>query len=182
MSAVIKSSMRESLKELRSQLFGRHPNAGEKVADQFFSFFNFKPKSIIGVYWPLGSELDSRPLLHRLYNQGYTCALPRVTEEGLVFHPWEPSLQLEKGNFGIQVPSLSTPILEPEVVIVPLLGFDRAGHRIGYGKGHYDKYLHNHEGIFIGIGFAGQEVDRVPHELHDIPLHFIVTEEGVILV
>ena len=180
MSAILKKSMRDSLKQKRAVLYERHPDAGEKAANHFFTFFNFPPQTIFGLYWPMASEIDPRPLLYRLSSMSYICTLPRVTPEGLVFHQWEPALELEKGTFGLQEPPPTSPVLEPDIVIIPLLGFDRRGHRIGYGKGHYDYYLQSHQGTFIGLAFAGQEVDRVPHETHDICLGYIVTEEGVI--
>jgi 5-formyltetrahydrofolate cyclo-ligase len=180
MSAHIKKSMRDALKAQRVHLAERLTHAGESASEHFFSFFNFEPQTSFGIYWPMLTELDTRPLLHQLYGLGYTCALPCIIDEGLEFHEWEPGLNLTKWDFGIMQPPLTTPIVNPDVVIVPLLAFDRKGHRIGYGKGHFDKFLHSHTGTFIGFGFAGQEIEAVPHESHDIPLHYIVTEEGVI--
>ena len=173
--------MRETLKEKRAELCKLHPQAGEKAAHNFLNFFDFEPGTIIGVYWAVKNELDTRPLLTHLFNKGYVCALPRVTDEGLTFHLWTPTLHLETGNFGLSEPPQSSPVLEPDVLVVPLLGFDRGGHRVGYGKGHYDRYLHSHNGVFIGYGFSGQEVTKTPFESHDIPMKFIVTESGVII-
>jgi 5-formyltetrahydrofolate cyclo-ligase len=181
MSAEIKKSMRESLKEKRAELCKLHPEAADQAAHNFLNFFDFDPGTIIGVYWAMENELDTRPLLHGLSNMGCVCALPRVTDQGLVFHLWTPDLELESGNFGLSEPPMSSPVLEPQVLVVPLLGFDRGGHRIGYGKGHYDQYLHTHKGIFVGYGFAGQEVTEMPYEPHDIPMKYIVTETGVII-
>lgn len=173
--------MRVILKEKRAELYGLNPDAGEKAAQNFLNFFNFDPGTKIGVYSPMENELDTTPLLNHLFDKGYVCALPRVMSGELVFHAWEPSAVLEKGDFGISAPPASSPLIEPDVVVVPLLGFDRRGHRIGYGKGHFDKYLHTHTGTFIGYGFSGQEVKESPSEPHDIPMHYIVTEAEVIM-
>ena len=103
----------------------------------------------------------------------------------LVFHRWHPDARMVAGAFGALVPEASQEVV-PEVLIVPLLAFDRAGYRLGYGGGFYDRTL---EGLrargpvtAIGFAFAAQEVDRVPTEPTDQKLDLIVTERGVIRV
>jgi 5-formyltetrahydrofolate cyclo-ligase len=176
MNRLQKQALREIMKEKRGLFFQQHPEAGEKIADLFFSFFDFPLQTIIGAYWPMGSELDTRPLLHRLTTKGFSCALPCVTSEGLLFREWDPSLNLVKGPLQLLEPPLTAPLLTPDVLLVPLLAFDKKGHRLGYGKGHYDHYLHYHSPLTIGVGFKDQGVDNIPHEAHDIALNFILTE------
>ena len=168
--------MRTLMKEKRSVLFQQHPNAGEQITNLFFDRFDVQQKSIIGGYWPIGSELDIRPLLYQLIETGFTCALPRITLESLVFHQWAPLTLLEKGIFHVLEPSANEPILIPEVLFVPLLAFDKEGHRLGYGQGHYDRYLHLHKALTVGIGFKGQEVEHIPRQSHDFALDYILTE------
>jgi 5-formyltetrahydrofolate cyclo-ligase len=167
------------MKERRSVLFQKHQNAGERIVHFLFNSFDLQKKMIIGGYWPIGSELDIKPCLYALSEEGFTCVLPCITPQGLVFRQWTPLTPLEKGVFHVLEPSHSGPILFPEVLLVPLLAFDKEGHRLGYGQGHYDRYLHQHKALTIGIGFKGQEVDQIPHQAHDFALDYILTEEGM---
>ena len=115
-------------------------------------------------------------------------ALPVVVERDrhLDFRAWSPGDDLEAGDHGTWHPYPSAPLVVPDVVLVPLLAFDRAGWRLGYGGGYYDRTL---QGLrraapvtTIGIGFAAQEVMTVPHDGHDQRLDWIATETGLIEV
>ncbi len=179
MSTSQKQALRELMKEKRRTLFQQHPESGKKIADLFFSFFDFPLQTVIGAYWPIGSELDVRPLLHRLKDKGFPCALPCITPEGLLFREWTPSLIHVKGSFQLMEPPITSPLITPDVLLVPLLAFDKECHRLGYGKGHYDHYLRHHSPLTIGVGFKEQGVEKIPHEAHDIALDFMLTEDGV---
>ncbi|MBI2707922.1 MAG: 5-formyltetrahydrofolate cyclo-ligase [Proteobacteria bacterium] len=179
MSVSKKQALRAIMKEKREVLFQKHPEAGEKIAALFFNFFDLPPHIIIGAYWPIGSELDIRPLLNKLIDRGFACALPCIEQEGLLFRLWNPSLRLVKGKFYLWEPPVSCSTAIPDVLLVPLLAFDKTGHRLGYGQGHYDRYLHHHKPLTLGVGFKGQEVEKIAHQSHDVPLDFIVTEEEV---
>lgn len=140
-------------------------------------------------YWPLGSELDVRPLLLHLHEGGRTVALPVSGPKGtpLIFRAWGPETALCEGRFGIREPDHGAPEVVPAVLFVPLLAFDRRGHRLGYGAGYYDRTLAGLRAaggavLAVGIGFAGQEVDAVPHGPYDQPLDWIVTERFSIKV
>jgi 5-formyltetrahydrofolate cyclo-ligase len=167
------------MKEKRALLSQQHPKAGEQICEFFMSTFHFLPLTMIGGYWPIGSELDIRPLLHKLIGKGYLCALPSITPEGLVFRRWTPSTCLEKGAFGIYEPPSVLPQVFPTILLVPLLAYDKEGHRLGYGQGHYDRYLHEHKAITIGVGFKDQEIEKVPRQSHDFALQYILTDEGI---
>ncbi len=138
-------------------------------------------------YWPLRDELDPCPILSALATRGQRLCLPVVVESGapLVFRGWRPDVSLEPADFGTQVPGADCPVLEPEILLVPLLAFDRQGHRLGYGGGFYDRTLAGLRGrrpvLAVGLAFAAQEVDKVPVELGDQPLDRIVTEREVIV-
>jgi len=179
MSLSKKQTLRELMKKKRALLFQQYPQAGEKIATLFFDFFDLPHQTIIGAYWPIGSEFEIRPLLSKLIAEGFTCALPCVEQEGLLFRVWEPSLILVKRNFQLLEPPITSPIVQPDVLLVPLLAFDKGGHRLGYGQGHYDRYLQHYKALTVGIGFKEQEVEKIPSQSHDIPLDFIMTEEGV---
>lgn len=140
------------------------------------------PGGVVAGYWPLGSELDVRPLLLHLHEAGRTAALPVSGPKGtpLTFRAWTPDAPLREGRFGIREPAAESPEVVPAVLFVPLLAFDRRGHRLGYGAGYYDRTLAGLRArgpvLAVGVGFAAQEVDSVPHGPYDQPLDRIVTE------
>lgn len=138
---------------------------------------------VVAGYWPLRSEVDVRPALETLHARGARVALPAVVDPRLVFRAWSPGAPLAAGAFGVSAPGPEAETLRPDAVIVPLARFDRRGHRIGYGKGHYDRALAELDAagpvVAVGVAFAVQETARVPAEPHDRPLDLIVTEEGI---
>jgi len=142
-------------------------------------------EATVSGYWPLRDELDPRPILSALAARGQRLCLPVVVESGaaLVFRGWRPDMSLEPAAFGTQVPGADCPVLEPDVLLVPLLAFDRRGHRLGYGGGFYDRTLAGLRGrrpvLAVGLAFAAQEVDEVPVEAGDQPLDRVVTEREV---
>lgn len=175
-----KKRLRIAMKEKRTLLFQQHPEAGNRIATLFFEILDLPPYLIVGAYWPIGSELDTRPLLKKLMEQGFECALPRITPQGLEFHLWTESIPLMKGTFQTFEPPSTIAVVVPDVLLVPLLAFDKRGHRLGYGQGHFDRYLHQHPTLTIGIGFKGQEIKEIPRQSHDFALDYILTEEGLV--
>jgi len=164
--------------------------AGGDLADIFFREFPDLPKgAAIAGYWPKGSEMDVRPLLNRLVRAGHSVGLPVVLGKGrpLLFRRWSPGQPLSAGAFGILEPVPPAPEIRPDLLLVPLLAFDRSGRRLGYGAGFYDRTLAIlREGggsvTALGVGYAAQEVDLVPCDVYDAPLDGIVTERGSIRV
>jgi len=140
------------------------------------------PDGPVAGYWPLGSELDVRPLLLHFMQAGRVAALPVSGPKGtpLTFRAWAPDAPLREGRFGIREPDAAAPLVVPAVLFVPLLAFDRRGHRLGYGAGYYDRTLAELRTggavLAVGVGFADQEVASVPHGPYDQPLDWIVTE------
>jgi 5-formyltetrahydrofolate cyclo-ligase len=136
----------------------------------------------VGGYWPLGSELDVRPALLHFKQTGCAVALPVSGPRGtaLVFRDWDPVLPTAAGRYGIQEPDASRPVIQPAVLLVPLLAFDRSGQRLGYGAGYYDRTLDALRArgpvVAVGVAFAAQEVAAVPCGPHDERLDWIVTE------
>ncbi|OJW51092.1 MAG: 5-formyltetrahydrofolate cyclo-ligase [Alphaproteobacteria bacterium 41-28] len=179
MPASQKKLMRIVMKEKRRILFQDRPDAGEKIVTHFFNFFDLPPDAIVGGYWPMKSELDIKPLLNKLLDKGFRCALPSITSEGLIYRAWTSSTHLEKGTFHALEPPSTAPATIPNVLLVPLLAFDKEGHRLGYGQGHFDRLLHQHKVLTIGVGFRGQEVEQIPRQDHDFALNYILTEKGV---
>lgn len=180
MIASQKKLLRIAMKEKRALLSQEIPDAGERVASHFFAHFNLEHHQIVGAYWPIGSELDVRPLMKKLLEHGFKCALPRITPQGLEFHLWTEDLPLVKGSFHVHEPLSSDTSVFPDILLVPLLSFDKRRHRLGYGQGHFDRYLHEHPTVSIGIAFKGQEIEEVPTQAHDFALDYVLTEEGLI--
>jgi 5-formyltetrahydrofolate cyclo-ligase len=181
MPAIQKQLMRHQMKERRLKLFQAHPDAPQKIVTLFFDLFDFPLQTIVGGYWPMGNELDLRPLLNAFLQKGFRCALPCISDEGINFRLWTPSLSLVRGSFKIFEPPPSAPLILPDLMFIPLLAFDKGGHRLGYGQGHFDRYLHHHKVLTIGVGFKGQEVEKIPHQPHDFALDYILTEEGIVV-
>jgi 5-formyltetrahydrofolate cyclo-ligase len=141
------------------------------------------PGTIVSGYWPIRSELDPAPLMQALGERGARLALPAVTARGksLAFRAWSPNDRLMMGPLGILEPSPAATELIPDIMLVPLAAFDRLGHRIGYGAGHYDftlAHLRKAKPIAaIGLAFATQEIEAVPALAHDVALDFVLTEQ-----
>jgi 5-formyltetrahydrofolate cyclo-ligase len=143
------------------------------------------PGTIVSGYSPIRSEIDPVPLLRALAAQGARLALPAVMARGksLAFRVWSPDDRLMLGPLGIPEPSPAAAEVIPDVMLVPLAAFDRAGHRIGYGAGHYDftlAHLRKTKAIAaIGVAFAAQEIELVPALQHDVALDYVLTETRV---
>jgi 5-formyltetrahydrofolate cyclo-ligase len=144
-----------------------------------------KPGIVVAGYSPIRSEIDPAPLMRTLAAQGIQLALPAVTARGksLVFRAWSPDDRLMLGPLGILEPSPAAAELVPDIMLVPLAAFDRAGHRIGYGAGHYDvtlAHLRKVKAIIaVGVAFAVQEIKAVPVQPHDVALDYVLTEKRI---
>ena len=143
------------------------------------------PGTIVSGYSPIRSELDPVPLMRKLAAQGAQLALPAVMARGksLAFRAWSPQDKLMLGPLGILEPSPAAAELIPDIMLVPLAAFDRLGHRIGYGAGHYDFTLAHLRKLkpvaAIGLAFAAQEIVAVPALAHDVALDYVLTETEV---
>ncbi len=137
-------------------------------------------------YLPIGSELDIRPLMARLRARGLIISLPCAVERfrPLIFREWSPGDPLVSEPWGTQAPADDALRLTPELLLVPLLAFDREGYRLGYGGGFYDRTLARlrarTEVTAVGVAYAAQEMASVPHDDTDERLDLIVTEREVI--
>ena len=155
--------------------------AGEALAKRGLPF-EVKSGAVVAGYSPIRGEIDPAPLMRKLASEGARLALPVITARGqsLRFRLWHPGDRLLPGPLGILEPSPAAAEIHPDIVLVPLAAFDRTGHRIGYGAGHYDRtlaQLHKSKGFAaIGLAFSGQEVAAVPALQHDVALDYVLTE------
>jgi len=142
--------------------------------------------AVVSGFMPMKSEINPLPLLKRLAAEGATLALPVVVARGkpLIMRAWEFGGPLDAGVWGIRQPKAGAPEIDPDILIVPLAAFDRAGHRIGYGAGYYDMTITRLRGIkpvvAVGIAFAAQEIPRVPVTERDARLDLVLTEREII--
>ncbi len=154
----------------------------ERIAENVSTHARFLGAKTVAVYLPIGNEVDTRPIIERATTLGKTVLIP-CTDHKITFCEYHSHAELEKGKFGILEPKNKTPHpLEPDLIIVPGVCFGLCMHRIGYGKGHYDKYLKdsNPNAYRIGICFDIQLLEKLPTHEHDVPMDEIVTEKRVI--
>lgn len=143
---------------------------------------------VVSVYWPIRSELNTRPLIDALAAKGYRVTLPVMhkVRHPLVFRAFAPGDDLVKGPFGLSEPADDKPVYDPDIVFSPLAAFDRRGFRLGYGGGIYDATLEELRArkrvTAIGVAYSCQEADHVPIEPHDQRLDFVMTERDTISV
>jgi 5,10-methenyltetrahydrofolate synthetase len=146
-----------------------------------------RPGRTVSVYWPLRGEPDLRSWMGRLTVRGVVCALPVVTipNAPLTFRRWTPNTRMERGFWNIPVPAEGADVV-PDIVIAPVIGFDAACYRLGYGGGYFDRTLAALHGKphaigphAIGIGYAQAAIATIHPQPHDIPMNAIITEDGI---
>lgn len=141
-----------------------------------------RPAGTLGFCWPIRAEVDCRPLAERLLKAGWRIAMPTVAKlnQPLVFRTWWPSAPMTEDPYGIPVPATEV-VPPPEALLIPLVAFDAAGYRLGYGGGYFDRTLAAlaQRPVTIGVGFEFCAIANLHPEPHDVPLDLIVTETGI---
>ena len=159
--------------------------AAEAIAARPFPI-DVPPGAVVSGFFPLGSEISPMPLLKRLADKGAKLALPVIAGRGkpLIMRAWDFGDALDSGVWGLRQPKPEAPEVNPDILLVPLLAFDRVGHRIGYGVGYYDMTLARLRGLksitAVGIAFATQEIPSVPATERDARLDLVLTEREII--
>jgi 5-formyltetrahydrofolate cyclo-ligase len=144
------------------------------------------PGTIVSGFMPLKSEINPLPLLRKLSDAGAKLALPAIAGRGnpLTMRAYAFGDAFARGQWGIREPQPEQPEVFPDVLIVPLACFDRAGHRIGYGAGYFDKTIRALRArkpvTAVGIAFAAQETEHIPATVFDEPLDLVLTESETI--
>ena len=150
-----------------------------RISQALKSVLPSKSDKSVGFYWPFRGEFDARPILTEGRGQGMRLALPVVVEKGqpLRFRTWSPGTRMTRGVWNIPIPA-DDEAVEPDVLIAPLVGFDPAGYRLGYGGGFYDRTIASKavKPFVIGIGFEIARLPTIHPQPHDIPMDIIITD------
>lgn len=161
----------------RGEKLFRRPIIGGLVAAHFPELRH----ACIGFYWPFKGEIDLRHLVRDFIAQGAEAALPVVVEKGqpLEFWAWRPRMKLGRGIWNIPIPA-ERELVRPTALLVPVVGFDAAGYRLGYGGGYYDRTLAaaSPRPRTIAIGLSSARLDTIHPQPHDIRMDVVVTEHG----
>ncbi|KPF80741.1 5-formyltetrahydrofolate cyclo-ligase [Brevundimonas sp. AAP58] len=176
MIPVEKAALRAEMRRIRRAL------ADDGVAAAVARHAGELPEArTVAVYRAVGSELDPASLAEALVSMGRTLCLPAVIDRSapMSFRRWTPGDPLEVDAAGCPAPLPLAEVVTPQLILTPLLAFDDFGGRLGQGGGHYDRtFAAMPDAVRIGLAYAGQRVERLPVEPHDIPLHGVLTEVG----
>ena len=156
------------------------PSLGVRLGEHVTAGWSLPRDAVIAGFWPMADEIDIRPLLVALSGRGHPVALPVTPGRGqaLTFRLWRPGDTLVAERFGTFCPAGET--AAPDFLLVPLLAWDGAGRRLGYGGGYYDRTLAGlRDAATLGCGFAATEMDEVPAGPYDVRLDAVATELGV---
>lgn len=181
-----KNDIRRAMIEKRMEIAPEnHKTACGYLCEKLLSI-PLPAQSIIAGYKAIKGEMDISQALMACHDKKYRLCLPSVTVPERIMHflTWRPKMAMKKGAHGTLEPD-GGEVVVPTTIWIPLVAFDLSGHRLGYGGGYYDATLANlkkthHKLQTIGIAFAFQEVDKLPHESHDMKLDMIVTDKEVI--
>jgi len=181
-----KRALRSRIKTWRSGLEAdAAARAADAVAAHGLGFLRLAQKRVvISGFSSLPDEFRAWPLLRRLHGEGHALAMPVMQGKGLplVFRAWAPGDAMDKAVWGIAEPRADKPVLEPDIVLVPLLAFDATGWRLGYGGGYFDRTLRGLRArksiVAIGLAYDESQVDAVPHLDYDERLDWVLRPSG----
>lgn len=182
--AIKKTTLREQALARRKSLPNDlRKNATAAIAERAsLHIETLQPERVVS-YWPIGSECDTQSLNARIQAMGVQIGLPAVVNGiGLVFRHYVPGDRLVAGVLKTREPAQTVPCFSPDLIILPVVGFDRSGMRLGYGRGYYDSAISGlrdagQQPRLLGIAFSVQEVETIPAEPHDVRLDCMVTEK-----
>ena len=177
-----KSKIRSKIINLRKKNFNKNFQIN---LDKFFSFLKTKTNlKNLGGYYSSNYEIDDLEILDFLEKKNYKISLPIIKKNNQMnFFKWSKNDPLKINKYGIPEP-VSSKILYPDILLVPLVGYDNNLNRLGYGGGFYDRYIEKIEKIKkiikIGLAFSCQKIKSVPINQHDKKLDFIITEKEIL--
>lgn len=184
-----KENIRKQAKLTRAMLPALSTEQQDALCVRFFDSIPLKEGACVSAYWPYQRELDTHILMEQLLEHGVTLSLP-VVEEGsrvLKFAQWDEHTVMQVGAYGIPCPEVNdnTLWMEPDIMLIPMLAFDRRGYRLGYGGGYYDAtldlYRREKEVLAVGLAYVAQTcLFSLPIEDHDQKMNWIITEQSAI--
>lgn len=182
---MVKSRYREKILALRrAQLECDPENKVEKdemIRDHVLDLGQWLDARTVFLYISRDGEVDTLDLIRRAREHGKRVTAPRVSGDRLLVHEIRDMDDLETGAFGVLEPCRECPLVEPsavDIAIVPGIAFDKRGHRVGYGKGYYDRLLKEVSCPSIGLAYGFQIMDHIPEKDHDVAVHMVITEDG----
>jgi 5-formyltetrahydrofolate cyclo-ligase len=173
-----KSEQRAAMRAIRKHLAGLEPEAAGRAAGHVDQL---PAGETVALYRAMGSELDTDALAVALQAAGRRLCLPVVLHRDapMIFRAWSPGEPLEMDVAGCPAPLPLTEGVDPDLILTPLLAFDQFGGRLGQGGGYYDRtFAQRPQTVRVGFAYAGQAVDRLALEQHDIRLHGVLTQNG----
>lgn len=180
-----KKELRAAATQRRKEAFDLHgEGASRKLAAHGLNFLNLAPSAIVSGFLAIREEINPEPLMADLHAKGHKLALPVMEGKGLplIMRLWAPGDEMMTVKWGIVEPLPDKPAVDPDVLIVPLLAFDKRGYRLGYGGGFYDRTLARLRAvkpvITVGVAYDEQEVDVVPTDVYDQQLDWMLTPSG----
>ena len=187
-SDLSKPETRRELRLKRSQISSilrrRHDHA---IGQNLYRMIKSQDAGSIACYWPFDGEPDTKPIYKRLMDEGCNLVLPVISgddDHTMQFHPWRPDMELGKNRYGIPEPPKTEPIplSSLDMLVIPLVGYDDSGNRLGMGAGYYDRCLeslrHQATPLRVGVAYSIQKINTLVANKWDIPLHAIVNEHG----
>lgn len=174
---------RKQLIDWRVQLAAEEREKRAQLArERLTASVDFQAYRVLGIYWPIRGEIDVRELAAKHIATGGLAALPVVVREGapVEFWRWTPDMTMKRGIWNIPIP-VQREVLQPDILIAPLVGFDEAGYRLGYGGGYYDRTIAAAPSrpYCVGLGFADTGLQTIYPQPHDMPMDVIVTEQFI---
>tara|TARA_A100000164_G_scaffold236377_1_gene209941 strand:+ start:618 stop:1235 length:618 start_codon:yes stop_codon:yes gene_type:complete len=177
-----KSKARKELIKERKLFFAQSIEASNNIAGNLIKYFIYNNYSIINkkisIYWPIGSEVNTKPCIAALYDFGAKICLASTEDNDVKYRLWKPNDKIEINKLGIKINSKE--VKNPDIIICPLLGFDNKLNRLGRGGGYYDKSLYKYKNTMkIGLAYSVQKINILPKEKHDVSMDAIITEKNI---
>lgn len=178
-----RQAQRQQLVARRQSLTASKRIAAEQQVHQYLlSILAPLPAAVISFYMPIRGELNCQPLIEALLKSGWQATLPKIIakDAALQFRQWTAETEMQPETWQIPVPQNTRPLI-PEVLLIPLVGFDRQLHRLGNGGGFYDRSLASitPKPLAIGVGLESLQLENIQPQPHDIAMDFVVTEQGI---
>ena len=183
-----KARLRRELRSGRQQLSAqRRADLDQAIRRHVLQLIESRHAHTIACYWPFNGEPDIIPLCKQLIAEGFELALPVVSDDPghtMEFHPWRAETAMVQNKYGIFEPAKTKPITLSgfDILMIPLVGYDAEGNRLGMGAGYYDRYLEplrdSPSPLRVGVAYSLQEIDLMNKNNWDISLHGVVNEHG----